>query len=136
MAKIIHEETGVGAVAITDNEKVRAFIGCGSDHHIPDSPIASQITKTAVIENRVIFIDGTNEYYTCPLSDKCPLNSVLVVPLQIDNEIIGTIKLYETKKSVFSISTRHSVKGSQVSCQTSCYYTDMNSRSISWSRLN
>ena len=39
MAKVIHEETGVGAVAITDTEKVLAFVGAGSDHHLPGSPL-------------------------------------------------------------------------------------------------
>jgi len=35
IAKIIYEETGVGAVAITDTERVLAFVGSGSDHHTP-----------------------------------------------------------------------------------------------------
>ena len=35
LANIIHQETGVGAVAITDREKVLAFVGIGSDHHQP-----------------------------------------------------------------------------------------------------
>ncbi len=101
LAKIIHEETGVGAVAITDKEKVMAFIGHGSDHHEPGSPIVSPLTKTAISENKVIFADGEMERYICPLSDACPLNSVLVVPLHIDNDVIGTIKLYEPKTKRF-----------------------------------
>jgi len=101
LAKIIHEETGVGAVAITDKEKVMAFIGCGSDHHLPGSFIASPLTKQAIYENKVIFIDGIDNQYVCPLSETCPLNSVLVVPLQIDDEVIGTIKLYEPRNTRF-----------------------------------
>ncbi len=34
VASVIREETGVGAVAITDREKVLAFIGQGADHHL------------------------------------------------------------------------------------------------------
>lgn len=101
MARIIHEETGVGAVAITDTESVLAFIGHGSDHHIPGSPISSELTTRAIRENRVIFADGENEHYACTLSETCPLNSALVVPLQIDNNVIGTIKLYETRNKLF-----------------------------------
>ena len=101
LARIIHEETGVGAVAITDKEKVMAFIGYGSDHHKPGSSIVSPLTKIAISENKVIFADGERERYSCPLSDKCPLNSVLVVPLHIDNDVIGTIKLYEPKNKQF-----------------------------------
>jgi len=101
LAKIIHEETGVGAVAITDKEKVMAFIGYGSDHHKPGGPIVSPLTKAAISENKVIFADGEKDRYTCPLSDACPLNSVLVVPLHIDNDVIGTIKLYEPRNKQF-----------------------------------
>ncbi len=101
LAKIIYEETKVGAVAITDREKVMAFIGYGSDHHLPGSFIASPLTKKAIHENKVIFIDGIHDQYTCPLMESCPLNSVLVVPLRIDDEVIGTIKLYEPKNKRF-----------------------------------
>jgi two-component system LytT family sensor kinase len=101
MARIIHEETGVGAVAITDTEKVLAFVGCGSDHHQPDSPIASSLTRKAIAEKAVTFADGVREQYVCTLSDSCPLASVLVVPLRLDDEVIGTIKLYEPRQKRF-----------------------------------
>ncbi len=77
------------------------FIGHGSDHHKPGGPIVSPLTKTAIAENKVIFADGERERYICPLSDACPLNSVLVVPLHIDNDVIGTIKLYEPRNKQF-----------------------------------
>ncbi len=101
LAKIIHKETGVGSVAITDKEKILAFIGHGSDHHIPGNPIASPFTKAAISDNKVIFADGERERYDCPLSDACPMNSVLVVPLHIDNDVIGTIQLFEPRNKRF-----------------------------------
>jgi two-component system LytT family sensor kinase len=101
MARIIHEETGVGAVAITDTEEVLAFVGHGSDHHLPGCSIASPLTRNAISENRVIFADGVRDRYNCTLSESCPLNSVLVVPLHVDNSVIGTIKLYESKNKFF-----------------------------------
>jgi len=101
LARIIHEETGVGAVAITDTETVLAFVGHGSDHHLAGVPIASSLCQTAIDENRVIFVDGTDDRYICPHSSKCPLNSVLIAPLNLDNHVIGTIKLYEPKNKMF-----------------------------------
>ncbi len=101
LAKIIYEETGVGAVAITDTEKIRAFIGSGSDHHLPGRSIASELTLRAISENKVIFADGIRDHYQCAISDGCPLGSVLVVPLCIDKDVIGTIKLYEPKNKLF-----------------------------------
>ena len=95
LARIIHEETGVGAVAVTDTEKVLAFVGHGADHHPPGSPIASDWTRRAIVSNEVTFADGVREEYRCPLAADCPLRSTLVVPLRVDGEVIGTIKLYE-----------------------------------------
>lgn len=101
IARIIFEETQVGAVAITDTERVLAFVGHGSDHHLPDSPISSALTRQAIAENRVIFADGVHDRYSCSLADNCPLNSVLVVPLHVDQQVIGTIKLYEPSQKLF-----------------------------------
>jgi two-component system LytT family sensor kinase len=101
VARIIHQETGVGAVAITDRDKVLAFVGLGADHHQPGTAIASELTRRAIEENRVIFADGVHEHYTCTRSADCPLGSALVVPLRLDNEVIGTIKLYEPKRKLF-----------------------------------
>ncbi|MGH1408582.1 MAG: LytS/YhcK type 5TM receptor domain-containing protein [Aeromonas sp.] len=101
IARIIQEETGVGAVAITDTEKILAFIGTGEDHHLPGTPIASAITMKAIAHNKVLFADGNSQPYRCSLSPACQLGSVLVIPLQGDKGVIGTIKLYEPKKRLF-----------------------------------
>ncbi|ATL93101.1 sensor histidine kinase [Aeromonas sp. CU5] len=101
IARIIQEETGVGAVAITDTEKILAFIGTGEDHHLPGTPIASAITMQAIARNKVLFADGNSQPYRCSLSPACQLGSVLVIPLQGDKGVIGTIKLYEPKKRLF-----------------------------------
>lgn len=101
LARIIQEETGVGSVAITDREKVIAFTGQGSDHHRPGDPIATHFTKTAIEENKVVFANGVTDRYQCPFSGECPLHSVLVVPLHIDNDVIGTIQLFEPKNKKF-----------------------------------
>jgi two-component system LytT family sensor kinase len=101
VADVIIEETNVAAVAITDCENILAFVGVGSDHHKAGHPIASDITKEAIRENEIKFIDGSNEQFHCPISDDCKLNSVLVVPMRIKDDVIGTIKLYEQKNKLF-----------------------------------
>lgn len=101
LARIIREETGVGAVAITDTERVLAFVGHGADHHVPGDPISSSLTLEAIRENKIVFADGVHTPYACSISESCPLNSVLVVPLHIDHETIGAIKLYESRNRVF-----------------------------------
>lgn len=101
IANILLEETSVGAVAITDKENILAFVGIGRDHHNPGSPIASEITKASIKENRIMFLDGKDECYQCPISENCLLSSVLVVPMRIKDEVIGTIKLYGKKNRYF-----------------------------------
>jgi len=95
LATIIQQETGVGAVAITDRESVLAFTGLGSDHHRPGTPILSESTRRAITQGEVVFLDGIRDPYRCTGQEDCPLGSVLVVPLLVGQDVIGTIKLYE-----------------------------------------
>ena len=101
MAKIIREETGVSAVAITDTERVLSFVGVGSEHHFPDQPIESPLCKQAIDENKVVFADGIHHRFNCSISERCPLSSALVVPLTMDDSVVGTIKLYEAGNKRF-----------------------------------
>jgi len=107
MASIIQEETGVGAVAITDCEKLLGFVGVGADHHLPGAPISSPHTIDAIAHNEVIYADGATLPYTCSLSKDCKLGSSLIIPLRGEgNRVFGTIKLYEPKSKFFSSLNR------------------------------
>jgi two-component system LytT family sensor kinase len=107
VAQIIYEETGVGAVAITDRTKTLAFIGIGSDHHLPGMPITSRQTRDAIANNQVIYADGNEVAYQCSIKPDCPLGASLVIPLKgEDDEVIGAIKLYEPKTRIFSTINR------------------------------
>lgn len=103
IAKIVYEETGVGAVAITDRDKILAFIGIGDDHHLPGTPISSGYTRRAIDGCELVYADGYDIPYCCSLHQKCKLGSALVIPLVGgNNEVLGTIKLYEPKRKLFS----------------------------------
>jgi len=107
VARIIYEETGVGAVAITDTENLLAFIGIGSDHHLPGTPINSVLTHRAIENNEVVYADGNEVAYRCSISAKCPLAASLIIPLLgEENRVIGTIKLYEPRTRLFSTINR------------------------------
>ncbi|WP_419181032.1 LytS/YhcK type 5TM receptor domain-containing protein [Gallaecimonas kandeliae] len=101
IAQIVKDETGVAAVAITDREKILAFIGMGADHHQVGRPISSEITLEAIRHNRVVFADGLTTPYQCSIDPHCELGSSLVVPLKGEKEVVGTIKLYEPKRQLF-----------------------------------
>ncbi|PSV99987.1 sensor histidine kinase [Photobacterium lipolyticum] len=103
IARIVYEETGVGAVAITDRDKILAFIGIGDDHHLPGTPISSGYTRRAIDNGELVYADGYEMPYSCSLHEKCPLGSALVIPLMGgNNDVLGTIKLYEPKRKLFS----------------------------------
>ncbi|MFD2177434.1 sensor histidine kinase [Veronia pacifica] len=103
IATIIHQETGVGAVSITDREKILAFTGIGADHHLPGTYISSSYTRQAIESGELVYIDGGHSPYACSLSESCKLGSVLVIPLKDgDSQVIGSIKLYEPKRKLFS----------------------------------
>ena len=107
VARIIYDQSGVGAVAITDREKILAFIGMGADHHLPGTPITSSHTLQSIANNEVIFADGNEVPYQCSISPQCKLGSSLVIPLVGENrQVIGTIKLYEPKTKIFSTVNR------------------------------
>lgn len=102
VARIVYEMTNVGAVSITDREKILAFIGIGDDHHKPNTPISSPSTLDAITKNRIIYLDGKDSPYQCSLSKNCKLGSALIIPLRAGDRVIGTIKLYEPKRKLFS----------------------------------
>ncbi|MGF1688737.1 sensor histidine kinase [Photobacterium japonica] len=103
IAQIVYEETGVGAVAITDRDKILAFIGTGDDHHLPGTQISSGYTRRAIDGCELVYADGYDMPYQCSLHEKCKLGSALVIPLVSgNNDVLGTIKLYEPKRKLFS----------------------------------
>lgn len=106
VASVIREETGVGAVAITDKEKVLAFVGAGDDHHVTGHRISSTQTMLAIREDRIVYADGGEKKWRCNLSSDCPLGSVLCVPLRVDNELVGTINLFEPKNKLFHVTNK------------------------------
>jgi two-component system LytT family sensor kinase len=101
VARIIREQTGVGAVAITDTDDVLGFDGLGSDHHRPGTPIVSPYARQAIADKEVVFADGVHARFVCPVDPSCRLESVLCAPLIVDEAVIGTVALYEPRHRRF-----------------------------------
>ncbi|ENC6705737.1 sensor histidine kinase [Vibrio harveyi] len=111
IARIIYDETKVGAVAITDQEKILAFVGIGDDHHKPNTPISSKSTLDSMEKNDIIYLDGSERPYQCSLAQDCKLGSALIIPLRAGKEVVGTIKLYEPKRKLFSTANMSMAEG-------------------------
>ncbi len=107
VALVLFKELEIGAVAITDREKLIAFTGTGDDHHLPGRPISSVWTQRAIETGEVVYADGNEVPYKCSLHPQCKLGSTLVIPLRGENQrVVGTIKLYEAKNRLFSSINR------------------------------
>jgi two-component system, LytTR family, sensor kinase len=101
IAGVIREETGVGAVAITDTDQVLSFDGAGADHHTPGMRIANPITRSVIATREGVFLDGERDPFHCTLSTQCPLGSVAIAPVIADGAVIGTVQLYEPRRKRF-----------------------------------
>ena len=107
VAQVLIQELDIGAVAITDRDKLLAFTGIGDDHHLPGKPISSLYTQKAIDTGEVVYADGNEVPYRCSIHPNCKLGSTLVIPLRGENQrVIGTIKLYEAKNRLFSSINR------------------------------
>ncbi|SHF25540.1 sensor histidine kinase [Desulforamulus putei] len=95
-ARIIYEESGAGAVAITDHRFILAHVGEGADHHLPGQPILTEVTKR-VLEHGQLQTAANPSEILCK-NRQCPLQSAIVVPLYSGKKIIGTLKLYSVKR--------------------------------------
>ncbi|GBF31887.1 autolysis histidine kinase LytS [Desulfocucumis palustris] len=108
-AEIIRKLTDVAAVAITDNERVLAYIGAGSDHHKAGGPIMTDATKSVLATGELKIIQSRYGL-SCPQKN-CPLESAVIAPLKLKGEVAGTVKLYQTKQEDVSPSVVKLVEG-------------------------
>ncbi|SFG39270.1 two-component system, LytT family, sensor histidine kinase LytS [Desulfotomaculum arcticum] len=95
-ARIIYEESGAGAVAITDDRVILAHVGEGANHHLSGTPILTEVTRQVLEQGQLKTASNPSEIL-CKNLD-CPLQSAIVVPLHSGKKVIGTLKLYSVKR--------------------------------------
>lgn len=109
VTEIIFRLTHYEAVAITDTEKILSHLGAGEDHHKPGSAIWTTKTRDA-LETGIIRHAQEKKEIGCNY-ESCPLSSVIVVPLSIGDQPIGTLKVYKTKPNAMFKPDIELVKG-------------------------
>lgn len=109
VAETIYTQTGAAAVAITDLEKMLAYVGQGHDHHIVGAPLCLSSTKY-VLEHKKMFITNDREAIGCPDKD-CPLTAVVDVPLFVEEKLIGSIKIFKSGKDIVTPYEAELVRG-------------------------
>ncbi len=97
-AEIILKISDVAAVAITDRERVLAYVGAGCERHQPGRLILTQATKQVITTGELKIVDN-KEKLKCPVKDcVCPLEAAVIAPLKIRGQVNGCLKLYQTKE--------------------------------------
>lgn len=110
VCKILYDEVQPFAVAITDENKILAHMGAGSDHHKKGEPIQTQVTKETIANaNNDVII--ASEQDICCNKKECPLRAVIIVPLKLQEKQIGTIKFYYQSKEEISLSIKELITG-------------------------
>jgi two-component system, LytTR family, sensor histidine kinase LytS len=112
----LFEKLGYGAVAVTDSQRVLAFVGAGADHHARgDRPIRP--VYDALARSRPLL---------APLALRtecrhpvCPLGAAAVVPLLLDEGPVGAIVAYATDGSPLDETAVETLEllGEQLSAQ-------------------
>lgn len=93
-AKVIKDLMKVSAVAITNKTHILAHVGVASDHHTPDKTIITDLSKAVIDTGQQKEVYSSREI-GCQ-HPNCPLEAAIVIPLYIQEDIVGTLKLYFT----------------------------------------
>jgi two-component system, LytTR family, sensor histidine kinase LytS len=91
-AKLIHDQTRVAAVAITDTRQLLAYVGTDEKLFLPGEPLRTSITSRVLSTGVAFFAsDQTSVGEEVPHAD---FQSAIVVPLKKSGTVIGTLKFY------------------------------------------
>ncbi len=93
-------QTEATAVAITDTERVLGFAGLGEDHHFAGGPILTRATREAVESNEHRILEN-KAAIGCP-ERTCLLKAAIVVPLEMRDRPVGTLKFYYTHRRLLN----------------------------------
>lgn len=97
-AEIILKISDVSAVAITDRERVLAYVGAGCERNQPGRLILTEVTKQVLKTGELKIVDN-KESLKCPVKDcNCPLEAAVIAPLRCRGQVEGCVKLYQTRE--------------------------------------
>ena len=94
-AQLLHDHLDLDAASVISTDRVLAFIGAGSDHHIVGEPNLTALTRRALQSGEVMRTQHHAEI-GCP-NPSCPLTSAVIAPLHVRGRVAGAIKLYRTR---------------------------------------
>lgn len=109
VAEIIKRYTNFSAISLTSTDEILAHVGAGSDHHVPTKAMVTKLSLDA-IENNEIRIAHSKAEIGCS-NPHCPLEAAIVIPLDVDHQVVGTLKMYYTDASELTPVEEQLAKG-------------------------
>lgn len=97
VAEILRARTDVAAVAITDRNGILTHVGIGDDHHVPRKDILTELTKKVLAQGKILTAYRKQDIQ-CSHPD-CLLQAAIVLPLNVHQKTVGSLKLYFTDPS-------------------------------------
>lgn len=109
VSEIISKKTDFKAVAITDKDKILAHSGIGENHSKVGQLISTDITKHVLKTGTYLITQDTEGIST--IYDENDLRSAIIVPLKIETQTVGTLKLYKEKENSITLVDEQVAKG-------------------------
>ncbi|HJG95797.1 MAG TPA: histidine kinase [Romboutsia timonensis] len=104
ICRIIRDKIKSDAVSITDRNEVLAYVGVGEEAFKSPHTEISNITRCSIRENKILNIQVKEEESS--ISEKVNLKTAMIIPLIDSKGVIGTLKIYYTKKYDMSHSKK------------------------------
>ncbi|MDF4030457.1 LytS/YhcK type 5TM receptor domain-containing protein [Lactobacillus delbrueckii] len=96
VAWIIKRYTNSDAISLTTRNEILAHVGAGSDHHVPTKKMVVTHLSEKAIKTGEVQIAHSEEQIGCSNPD-CPLQAALIVPLRVNDKVVGTLNMYYVK---------------------------------------
>lgn len=100
-AEVIKSMTDVAAVAFTDKDEIIAHVGEGDDHHHVGELVKTELTRRVLSTDRFVIADKRSEI-ACEHRN-CRLKSAIIVPIKLESEVIGVLKLYKKEERAITM---------------------------------
>jgi two-component system LytT family sensor kinase len=91
-ARVLIDYLHLSAAAVVSRQRILAFVGRGSDHHLTGSRSMTALTRRVLRTGEVVRTHD-RAIIGC-WRPECPLDSALVAPLVVRGNVVGALKLY------------------------------------------
>lgn len=99
-AQLLHPLLSGDSVAITNRDRVLAFVGPGADHHIAGDDLPAAPAARALNRGKTALVHQPAKL-GCPSPD-CPLNSAVIAPLTNGKSVVGTLQVFRVDGTLAS----------------------------------